>query len=148
MVILHSRRGLQTSVNTGKKFHVLGCCEQELSFILSEEKTSNEETQLDSIPNTKESFNFEDLKESQRRRKIGLANKGKVPWNKGKRHSAETRERIRPRTKEAMKDPKVMDENGVAVMMIKPTTVVTNPYDHFFGLTSTNGRLDEEENNH
>lgn len=26
-------------------------------------------------------------KEEERRRKIGLANKGKVPWNKGKKHS-------------------------------------------------------------
>ncbi|CAK9134111.1 unnamed protein product [Ilex paraguariensis] len=119
---LHSRRGLHTSVTTGKKFHVLGCCEQELSFILSEEKTSNEETQLDSIPNTKESFNFEDHKESQRRRKIGLANKGKVPWNKGKRHSAETRERIRQRTKEAMRDPKVRKKMSECPRSLSPQT--------------------------
>ena len=67
--------------------------------------------------------------EIQRRKKIGLANKGKVPWNKGRQHSPgmfqfyfsisfkffidiislhiETRERIRRRTIEAMSDPKV-----------------------------------------
>ncbi|CAA2953475.1 golgin subfamily A member 6 22 [Olea europaea subsp. europaea] len=49
----------------------------------------------------------EDDKEIQRRRKIGLANKGKVPWNKGRKHSEGTRERIKQRTKEALKDPKV-----------------------------------------
>lgn len=42
-----------------------------------------------------------------RRKKIGLANKGRVPWNKGKKHSADTRELISRRTKEALKDPKV-----------------------------------------
>ncbi|KAK1397054.1 IENR2 domain-containing protein [Heracleum sosnowskyi] len=60
---------------------------------------------------TKEScfddFDFEDDPELVRRRKIGMANKGKVPWNKGRKHSAETRERIRQRTIEALRDPKV-----------------------------------------
>ncbi|KAK1276320.1 hypothetical protein QJS04_geneDACA011017 [Acorus gramineus] len=45
--------------------------------------------------------------EMLRRRKIGLANKGKTPWNKGKKHDEETRERIRRRTIEALSDPKV-----------------------------------------
>nr|XP_019706704.1 uncharacterized protein LOC105047591 isoform X2 [Elaeis guineensis] len=46
-------------------------------------------------------------KEIQRRRKIGLANKGRTPWNKGKKHSEETRELIKKRTIEALRDPKV-----------------------------------------
>ncbi|KAE9592877.1 putative nuclease associated modular domain 3 [Lupinus albus] len=47
------------------------------------------------------------LKERTRRMRIGLANKGKVPWNKGRKHTAETRERIRLRTLEALRNPKV-----------------------------------------
>ncbi|KAJ0966292.1 hypothetical protein J5N97_027430 [Dioscorea zingiberensis] len=48
-----------------------------------------------------------DDKERFRRRKISEANKGKVPWNKGRKHTAETLQRIRERTKIAMQDPKV-----------------------------------------
>ncbi|KAI3803518.1 hypothetical protein L1987_31673 [Smallanthus sonchifolius] len=48
-----------------------------------------------------------DKNEIERRQKIGLANKGRVPWNKGKKHTAETRKLISQRTKEALKDPKV-----------------------------------------
>ena len=36
------------------------------------------------------------------RAKISAANKGKVPWNVGKKHSEETRLRIAEKTKEAM----------------------------------------------
>lgn len=36
-------------------------------------------------------FDFEDDPELVRRRKIGMANKGKVPWNKGRKHSAGTK---------------------------------------------------------
>lgn len=49
-------------------------------------------------------------KEMQRRRKIGLANKGRTPWNKGKNHSQETRDRIKKRTIEALRDPKVRNK--------------------------------------
>lgn len=62
-----------------------------------------------------DSLSEEVLKERIRRMRIGLANKGKVPWNKGRKHSAETRERIRQRTLEALRDPKVKsskEENG------------------------------------
>lgn len=34
-----------------------------------------------------ESHAIEDVKETRRREKIGLANKGRVPWNKGKQHN-------------------------------------------------------------
>ncbi|KAF8080018.1 hypothetical protein N665_0980s0003 [Sinapis alba] len=50
------------------------------------------------------------VKEEERRRKIGLANKGKVPWNKGKKHTEDTRRRIKQRTIEALRNPKVRDK--------------------------------------
>ncbi|KAG0465572.1 hypothetical protein HPP92_019736 [Vanilla planifolia] len=46
-------------------------------------------------------------RELERRRKIGVANRGRTPWNKGRTHSKETIELIKKRTIEALKDPKV-----------------------------------------
>ncbi|CAG7896514.1 unnamed protein product [Brassica rapa] len=48
-----------------------------------------------------------EVREEERRRKIGLANKGKIPWNKGIKHSQDTRRRIKQRTIEALRNPKV-----------------------------------------
>ncbi|KAG2313974.1 hypothetical protein Bca52824_017096 [Brassica carinata] len=50
------------------------------------------------------------MKEEERRRKIGLANKGKVPWNKGIKHTQDTRRRIKLGTIEALRNPKVRDK--------------------------------------
>lgn len=49
----------------------------------------------------------QNIKETQRRIKIGLANKGRIPWNKGRKHTAETRAKIKQRTLEAIRNPKV-----------------------------------------
>ncbi|XP_013629059.1 PREDICTED: translation initiation factor IF-2-like [Brassica oleracea var. oleracea] len=51
-----------------------------------------------------------EVREEERRRKIGLANKGKVPWNKGIKHTQDTRRRIKQRTIEALRNPKVRDK--------------------------------------
>ncbi|XP_048140189.1 uncharacterized protein LOC115744780 isoform X2 [Rhodamnia argentea] len=48
-----------------------------------------------------------DEREKLRRMRISKANKGNTPWNKGKKHSAETLQRIRERTRLAMQNPKV-----------------------------------------
>ncbi|KAK3220651.1 hypothetical protein Dsin_014621 [Dipteronia sinensis] len=48
-----------------------------------------------------------DARERLRRMRISKANKGNKPWNKGRKHSAETLRKIRERTKIAMQDPKV-----------------------------------------
>ncbi|KAI3426636.1 uncharacterized protein J3R85_009837 [Psidium guajava] len=48
-----------------------------------------------------------DEREKLRRMRISKANKGNIPWNKGRKHSAETLQRIRERTRLAMQDPKV-----------------------------------------
>lgn len=77
---------------------------------LEYEKSKNEEIKfpfdLDDAP----SCNVEELREIERRRKIGLANKGKVPWNKGRPHTPETRARIKQRTIEALRDPKIRNK--------------------------------------
>ncbi|KAJ6838173.1 uncharacterized protein M6B38_319840 [Iris pallida] len=62
--------------------------------------------EVDSSSSVKVTAHIRD-KEIQRRKKIGLANKGKTPWNKGRKHTEETRERIKQRTIEALSDPKV-----------------------------------------
>ncbi|CAL5439358.1 unnamed protein product [Camellia sinensis] len=48
-----------------------------------------------------------DEREKLRRMRISKANKGNTPWNKGRKHSAETKQRIRERTRLAMQHPKV-----------------------------------------
>ncbi|CAA0821182.1 Unknown protein [Striga hermonthica] len=48
-----------------------------------------------------------DEREKMRREKISKANKGNVPWNKGRKHSPETLQKIKERTWLAMQDPKV-----------------------------------------
>ncbi|CAH9088696.1 unnamed protein product [Cuscuta europaea] len=48
-----------------------------------------------------------DKREKLRRGRISKANKGKTPWNKGRKHSPETLQKIRERTWIAMQDPKV-----------------------------------------
>jgi hypothetical protein len=57
-----------------------------------------DEPNVDSIPE----------KEIVRRQRIAQSNKGKVPWNKGRRHPPETIARIREKTQEAMNKPQVL----------------------------------------
>ncbi|XP_076888224.1 uncharacterized protein LOC143538589 [Bidens hawaiensis] len=49
----------------------------------------------------------QDEKELLRRKRISKANKGKEAWNKGVKHSPETRQKIRERTRLAMRSPQV-----------------------------------------
>ncbi|CAI5462077.1 unnamed protein product [Closterium sp. Yama58-4] len=56
-----------------------------------------------------ESGESEAEKEKRRRGRISEANKGKVPWNKGRQWSAEVRAKIRERTKQAMSNPEVRE---------------------------------------
>lgn len=51
-----------------------------------------------------------DSRERLRRERIARANKGRVPWNKGRRHSPETIAKIKERTKVAMLNPKIRDK--------------------------------------
>ncbi|XP_023514976.1 uncharacterized protein LOC111779131 [Cucurbita pepo subsp. pepo] len=80
------------------------CYKPKCSSVSFEKQVSSRNIGDDDCP---ENHETENDKEWQRRRKIGVANKGKVPWNKGKKHSLETRKRIKQRTIEALKNPKV-----------------------------------------
>ncbi|KAJ4896763.1 Uncharacterized protein Rs2_23557 [Raphanus sativus] len=46
-------------------------------------------------------------RERLRRMRISKANRGNTPWNKGRKHSPETLQKIRERTKIAMQNPKI-----------------------------------------
>ncbi|KAJ1390774.1 Nuclease associated modular domain 3 [Sesbania bispinosa] len=48
-----------------------------------------------------------DEREKLRRMRISKANKGNTPWNKGRKHSAETLRKIKERTRLAMQNPKI-----------------------------------------
>ncbi|KAL3508747.1 hypothetical protein ACH5RR_028148 [Cinchona calisaya] len=98
--------GLHASIGTLESFHVAKHCLKDGSHLLKEQ-TFTKDTQGDNYSNMAKISNSENEREIDRRRKIGLANKGKVPWNKGRKHSEETREIIRQKTIEALKDPKV-----------------------------------------
>ncbi|KAK6934173.1 hypothetical protein RJ641_034331, partial [Dillenia turbinata] len=74
---------------------------------LPQKETFNGLIQLNSDSDFVEVSTKVDHKERERRRRIAPANKGKIPWNKSRKHSAETCERIKQRTIEALRNPKV-----------------------------------------
>ena len=63
--------------------------------------------------------------ERMRRQKIGDANRGRVPWNKGKTHSEETRRRIAESTRRAMARPEVRAKIALAKKSKEPVSVDT-----------------------
>ena len=111
-----------------------------LSFFVVDAEHHNVEQDSFDYLNNVDSLKSLD-KERMRRMRIGLANKGRVPWNKGRKHTAgtlhsslfyhfwiillfkwfimkpiaETRERIRMRTLEALKDPKVKSSKSLCL---------------------------------
>ncbi|XP_007024787.2 PREDICTED: uncharacterized protein LOC18596322 [Theobroma cacao] len=68
--------------------------------------SSPSSTQLESLKSG-DSDEEPDEREKLRRMRISKANKGNTPWNKGRKHSAETLQRIREGTRLAMQNPKV-----------------------------------------
>ncbi|KAF9621541.1 hypothetical protein IFM89_022768 [Coptis chinensis] len=102
---VHSARTLQLSDIVGNSSQ--RTLKAQVSASLSWNHTIDEERQVDFTSGCIEDMDVKADKEIERRKKIGVANKGKAPWNKGRKHSAETRELIKQRTIEALKDPKV-----------------------------------------
>lgn len=68
---------------------------------------SDSSVQVNQLQSLSEDSRELDERERLRRLRISKANKGNTPWNKGRKHSAETLQRIRDRTRLAMQDPKV-----------------------------------------
>lgn len=88
-------------------------------------KRGNEEEQfnintIDNIRSNSELVSLEEEigeKELKRRIRISQANKGKLPWNKGRKHSPETIARIKERTKQAMQNPKIRQKLSLVQSM-------------------------------
>ncbi|KAL3323311.1 hypothetical protein AABB24_040433 [Solanum stoloniferum] len=101
--LLYARNG------SAEMLQLMRCNARKRSANVSKEQVLTDDFQEEDYSNMDKGFNSKDGKEKEveRRRKIGLANRGKVPWNKGRKHSPETCEKIRQRTKEALSDPKV-----------------------------------------
>ncbi|KAG2328163.1 hypothetical protein Bca4012_037198 [Brassica carinata] len=71
--------------------------EHEQSYSLSSSDTSKPSDDGEEV----------DERERLRRMRISKANSGNTPWNKGRKHSPETLQKIRERTKIAMQNPKI-----------------------------------------
>ncbi|XP_010479878.1 PREDICTED: inner centromere protein isoform X1 [Camelina sativa] len=96
---LNSIRGLELKSVGSSLCNVFEIHSREVNPSCFEVKAMDKDTEADSDRKV--------IKEEERRRKIGLANKGKVPWNKGRKHTEDTRRRIKQRTIEALRNPKV-----------------------------------------
>ncbi|XP_042519032.1 uncharacterized protein LOC122092806 [Macadamia integrifolia] len=105
--IVHCAGTLQLNINAGEKSDAGHNLLAEADTGLLPKQTISEDVEGDSDSDSDEGVGDVDHKELRRRRKIGLANKGKIPWNKGRKHSAETRTLIKQKTIEALSDPKV-----------------------------------------
>lgn len=80
---IHASRALSV-VDAVETSDLGDCFEQKLSTDSSEENTFTDNIQLYS---SSEILMDKNQREQQRIRKIAHANKGKVPWNKGRKHS-------------------------------------------------------------
>lgn len=76
------------SLNVRKVSHFCNCYASESCVDLYEMQTPDEDAQIDLCRRSLESIGDKYSKELERRKKIGLANKGRVPWNKGVKHTA------------------------------------------------------------
>ncbi|OAP14307.1 hypothetical protein AXX17_AT1G47560 [Arabidopsis thaliana] len=115
---LRSIRHLELK-SVGSLYNVFEIHRKEVNSSLLEVKAMNKDTEADSDSDRK-------IKEEERRRKIGLANRGKVPWNKGRKHSEDTRRRIKQRTIEALTNPKVKSSSEEDVRSSTTTQVDFN----------------------
>lgn len=81
---------LQISVDDGQVSQAQEHNHSKLSVESTEESYLNNGNEVVGLSDSLKSLSKKVLKERIRRMKIGLANKGRVPWNKGRRHTAGT----------------------------------------------------------
>ncbi|XP_011098244.1 stress response protein nst1 [Sesamum indicum] len=117
----YSCRGTHKDIYVGQTPQVMESSEGQVKSDSFEIPNLTEKMQVDSHRHILESADAEDDEISKR---TGHGNKGRVPWNKGQKHSEETRERIRQRTKEALKDPKVRKKMSEAPRTLSDQTKI------------------------
>ena len=84
---LHYIGAMQISVGLDEKCDIANLSHSIVSRN-SREQHVRKEVQLIGQSDSTLCIGDADYKERERRKKIGLANKGKVPWNKGRKHTA------------------------------------------------------------
>ncbi|PQM42718.1 uncharacterized protein Pyn_38137 [Prunus yedoensis var. nudiflora] len=85
--LFHSLGAMHISADMAEKFDILNVCHSILGMNSYEKQSSVREVQSMHHTDSPDNISKEE-KERQRRKKIGLANKGRVPWNKGRKHSS------------------------------------------------------------
>ncbi|KAL0282619.1 UNVERIFIED_CONTAM: hypothetical protein Sangu_2481500 [Sesamum angustifolium] len=117
----YSCRGMQKDIYVGPTPQLMESSKGQVKSDSFETPNLTEKMQVDSHRHILESADAENDEISKR---TGHGNKGRVPWNKGRKHSEETRERIRQRTKDALKDPKVRKKMSEAPRTLSNQTKV------------------------
>ncbi|KAK4420406.1 hypothetical protein Salat_1990900 [Sesamum alatum] len=117
----YSCRGTHKDIYVGQTPQAVESSKGQVKSDSFETPKLTEKIQVDSHRHIPESADAEDDEISKR---TGHGNKGRVPWNKGRKHSEETRKRIRQRTKEALKDPKVRKKMSEAPRTLSNQTKV------------------------
>lgn len=85
---LNSLGALHISVEASETSDIGKCCHSMVGIDSSASQILLEEALAVSSGDSLETLSSKEIKERQRREKIGLANKGRVPWNKGRKHSS------------------------------------------------------------
>lgn len=85
--LMSSFPNMDVDIDVDEMSDIAKCRESLSSQDSSARQTLGEEVLEISRRGSLETHAIEDVKETQRREKIVLANKGKVPWNKGKQHN-------------------------------------------------------------
>lgn len=82
---LHCLGAAHSSADMAENCDIMDICHSLLDINTHEKQSLSKE--VPSVNDSSDSLSKEE-KERQRRKKIGQANKGRIPWNKGRKHSS------------------------------------------------------------